>query len=524
MRTMLNDAPLRRQLLVWLLLPIATVWLASAYVTYTIAYRFATSAYDRALFDSAMALAGQVRIDRGRVVVDLPRIAQKVLESDLRDRVYYMVSGPDGEFVMGYRGMPLPPPGASVAARADSRPVLRSTDPVTAQTPVPSLSSADGPSGRTEAVAASSTDVGRTTRYYDAEYRGQELRIAALSVGLSSISGGELDGEALVQVGETLIDRREMARGVLVATLLPQLALMLLLAAIVYLAVGRGLAPLDALRREIESRSSRDLAPVKEDRAPPEVRRLVRSLNDLLVRLAQTLAAQQRFIADAAHQLRTPTAALKTQVELAQRSGDPAQTQARLAQILAATERNARLVNQLLSLARAEPGGTEPIAHRPLDLVALAREATEQWVPQAIARSIDLGFDDGPDSGAGPAQTLLVEGDAVMLAEMLGNLIDNALRYTHPGGAVTVSVMPVTEAARPMARISVDDDGPGIDPAERERVFERFHRILGTGTEGAGLGLSIVREIALSHGGRVELEDGAGGTGTRAVITLPALT
>jgi two-component system sensor histidine kinase TctE len=338
-------------------------------------------------------------------------------------------------------------------------------------------------------------------------------------VPLESLSAGRVDGHALVQVGETLVERREMARDVLIATLLPQLALMLLMTGIVYVGIGRGVAPLEALRREIENRSIRDLTPVKEDRAPPEVRRLVRSLNDLLGRMSATLAAQQRFIADAAHQLRTPTAALKTQVELAQRATDPVETRERLAQIHAAADRNGRLVNQLLSLARAEPGRTEPMARRPVDVVAIARAATEHWVPQAIARAIDLGFEGGCQRTDGPAA---VSGDALMLTEMLGNLIDNALRYTQPGGTVTVGVARAVEGGRPAVLLSVEDNGPGIPEAERERVFERFHRVLGTGTEGAGLGLAIVREIARAHAGRVELAPAAGGAGARFTVVLPA--
>jgi len=494
---MLADAPLRRQLLLWLLPPIIVLWSASAWLTYTLAYRFATIAYDRALHDSAIALAGQLRIDRsGRVVVDLPQIAQKVLVSDLRDRVYYAVSGPKGEFVMGYSGMPAPPDRGPQVRRAVAPP-----DPVE------------------DTDAGSGPDIELPPpRFYQAEYRGQPVRIAAMSVPLESLSAGQVDGHALVQVGETLVERREMARDVLIATLLPQLALMLLMTGIVYVGIGRGVAPLEALRREIENRSVRDLTPVKEDRAPPEVRRLVRSLNALLGRMSTTLAAQQRFIADAAHQLRTPTAALKTQVELAQRASDPAETLARLAQIHAAADRNGRLVNQLLSLARAEPGRTEPMARHPVDIIDIARAATEHWVPQAIARSIDLGFEAGCPRADGP---VAVSGDALMLTEMLGNLIDNALRYTQPGGTVTVGIARGVDHGQPAVLLSVEDNGPGIPEVERERVFERFHRVLGTGTEGAGLGLAIVREIARAHAGRVELATATGGTGVRFTVVLP---
>jgi len=506
---MLANTPLRRQLLLWLLPPIIVVWLASAWVTYALAYGFATRAYDRALFDSALAISGQLRVQRERVMLDLPKIAQKMLIADQRETVFYMVSGPTGEYINGDRGMPMPP--VEVAAPLRRTVVMRhsSVDRAYAD-----LDAALEPSATEPA-----TRVQRSARYYDAEYRGQPVRIAAIRIPLASLSSGQMTGDALVQVAETLGDRHEMARDVLFATLLPQIALMLLLTVIVYVAVGRGLAPLDVLRREIESRSSRDLAPVTEDRAPPEVRRLVHSLNDLLARVAQTLAAQKRFIADAAHQLRTPTAALKTQVEVAQRTNDAAELRTRLGHIHAAAERNARLVNQLLSLARAEPGGTERRAHRPVDIVAIARGETEYWVPQALARAIDLGFEPGCIE-KGPIE---VQGDGLMLAELLGNLIDNALRYTQSGGTVTVSVERRVEHGRRVACVAVEDNGPGVPEAERERIFERFHRVLGTGTEGAGLGLAIVREIALGHGGWVDLSSGAEGCGTRFTVVLPTI-
>jgi two-component system sensor histidine kinase TctE len=494
---MLADAPLRRQLLIWLLPPILLLWSASAWLTYSLAYRSATSAFDRALHDSAIALAGQLRVDTsGLLTVDLPQIAQKVLVSDLRDRVYYSVSGPGGEFLMGYSGMPVPPVRTLPPRRLPDQP-----DPVD-----------DTDSGSRIAVELP------PPQFYETSYRGQPVRIAAMRVPLESLSAGRIEGDARVQVGETLVERQEMARDVLIATLLPQAALMLLMIGMVYVGIGRSVAPLEVLRRAIEDRSIRDLTPVKEDRAPPELRRLVRSLNDLLARMSKTLAAQQRFVADAAHQLRTPTAALKTQVELAQRASTPSETRERLAQIHSAADRNARLVNQLLSLARAEPGRAEPMAHCPVDIVDIARQVAEHWVPQAIARSIDLGFEAGCRRTEG---ALRVSGDALMLTEMLGNLIDNALRYTPSGGVVTVRVERVLEDGCPKVALTVEDNGPGIADSERERVFERFHRVLGTGTEGAGLGLAIVREIARAHAGRVQLKAAAGGRGARFVVVLP---
>jgi two-component system sensor histidine kinase TctE len=226
-------------------------------------------------------------------------------------------------------------------------------------------------------------------------------------------------------------------------------------------------------------------------------------MNELLDRLSATLASQQRFIADAAHQLRTPIAGLKTQTELAMRQTPSGEAQVTLKQLRTATEQTTRLVNQLLSLARAEPAiGRVREAER-LDLVALAREAASDWVPRALARHVDLGFDD-------PERRAYIIGDGFQLREMLNNLLDNAIRYTGPGGQVSVRVS--FEGNDPV--LSVEDNGPGIPEAERARVFERFYRVLGTGVDGCGLGLAIVKEIAQQHGAAVTLAPGAGGKGT----------
>jgi len=278
----------------------------------------------------------------------------------------------------------------------------------------------------------------------------------------------------------------------------------------VWYAIGRGLAPLSALRREIENRSHRDLSALPEDPAPQEVRPLIRAMNDLLQRLSKTLAAQQRFIADAAHQLRTPVAGIKTQTELAIRESQSGNAQIPLHQLHVATEQTTRLINQLLSLARAEPGTERAHFTERLDLNKLVREAATDWVPRALARNIDLGFDS-------PLESAMIEGDAFLLREMLNNLLDNAIRYTQSGGQVTVRIVP--DAANIM--LSVEDNGPGIPESERERVFERFYRVLGTGVDGCGLGLAIVREIAQRHGGEVTLGQGASGRGTLVRITFP---
>jgi two-component system sensor histidine kinase TctE len=333
------------------------------------------------------------------------------------------------------------------------------------------------------------------------------IRAVALRVPVQPGSGR---GAALIQVAERVTARDEFARQILLRMVLPQGILILLAGIAVWYGVGRGLAPLSTLRREIECRSHRDLSALPEEQAPREVRPLIRAMNDLLARLGTAISTQQRFIADAAHQLRTPIAGLKTQTELALRQSQPGNVHDTLRQLQTATEQSTRLVNQLLSLARAEPGARREHAVERLDLARLARDTTTEWVPRALARSIDVGYD-GEDAAA------WIEGDSFLVRDMLGNLLDNAIRYTQQGGQVTVRV-----AVGPNAvALSVEDNGPGIPEHERERVFERFYRVLGTRTEGCGLGLAIVREIALGHRAEVSLAVGAGGQGTVARVAFP---
>jgi two-component system, OmpR family, sensor histidine kinase TctE len=455
---------LRQQVLIWLFWPLIVLWSVSSVIDYDIANRFVNLAYDRALLESALDIGRQVKVLNERIYVDLPEIAVQMLQTRESGRLYYLVTGPSNEYITGEPDLPPPP------------------DPF---------------SGR--------------VNYYDDIYLGRPVRIVTLHLPAET---GKPDGMVMVQVAENRTARNEFARQLLLRIMLPQALLILAAAFTLWLAVGRGLAPLGTLRREIESRSYRDLSALPEEEAPQEVRPLIIAINDLLDRLAHAMAAQQRFVADAAHQLRTPIAGLKTQTELALRQTPPGEAQQTLKQLRTAAEQTTRLVNQLLSLARAEPPMGRTVAMSPIDLVRLAREATGEWVPRALDRRVDLGFDGALDAN----QMGNIEGDAFLLREMLNNLLDNAIRYTHEGGQVTVRVT----CRGPSPVVSVEDDGPGIAEADRDRVFERFYRVLGTGTEGCGLGLAIVREIALSHGAEVELTSGHSGRGTLISIVFPA--
>lgn len=484
---------LRRQLLLWLLLPQLVLWLAGGLAAYQLAERYTNAAVDASLLQASRALARQLRpLDNG-LLIDFPRAAQDVLEADPDDRLHYMVSTPPGAFILGNHQLPLPP--AAVMAR-----------PPIGQ-----------PYFYDALLPPANDEVG--TR--------QPLRVAALFLR----QGGRDDPDAvlLVQVARSRTSREELARGILWDTLLPLAGLILLMTTVIWLGIRAGLAPLLRLRREVEGRAPADLAPIRLDAAPGEVRALVMAVNGLLAAVQNNLAQQKRFISDAAHQMRTPLAGLKSQAEVALAlAGDEAQRE-RLRRVHESADRSAHLVNQLLTLARAEPD-TATAQGSFVDLRALGQELTAALVPRALREGIDLGFapveeegspvgeitanasdvagdgdaDETMNSAAittpAAASPLIVIGHAWLLREALSNLIDNALRYAGRGAVVTVDVQRDGDEAV----LSVTDDGPGIAPEDLPRVFERFVRATDQGN-GCGLGLPIVKEIVERQGGRVTL-------------------
>jgi two-component system, OmpR family, sensor histidine kinase TctE len=312
-------------------------------------------------------------------------------------------------------------------------------------------------------------------------------------------------------VARSRASREQLARSILVDTALPLSLLIALMSMIVWAGIRAGLAPLARMRALVEDRAPNDLAPLELQSAPREVHALAKAINTLLAAVHESVSVQRRFISDAAHQLRTPLAGLKSQTELAlNETADPA-LQARLQRVRESATRSAHLVNQLLTLARAEPESAAAQGRARVDLLRLAGEVTAEWVPKARQAGIDLGFEDGDGS------LVVVSGNALLLREAIANLIDNAIRYAGRGASVTVRA----RALGPDAQIEVEDDGPGIAPADRERVFERFARATMQG-DGCGLGLAIVREIAQRHGGQVSLE-GAAPKGLRVLLRLPRL-
>jgi two-component system sensor histidine kinase TctE len=290
---------------------------------------------------------------------------------------------------------------------------------------------------------------------------------------------------------------------------MPQLLLIVLATVAVRYGVRQGLLPLQWLKRAVSDRSHLDLSPIEVTNVPGEVRPLVEEVNDLLHRLSTILDFQNRFIADAAHQLKTPVAGMKAQIEVALRENDSAKLHRAVSQLYVSADRLSRLVAQLLSLARNEAGAVEKVELMTLDLNALALEVTMEWVPEAIKRNVDLGFE-GADA------SVSIAGDSHRLRELINNLIDNAVRYSHDGGRVTVRV-----TGGEQRLLAISDDGPRIPVEERQRIFERFHRLLGTHTDGSGLGLAIVSEIAALHKARITLEEDVDGVGNTFTVFFP---
>ena len=460
---------LRGQLLRWLLVPLSLIFLIDVAGSYYFARRVSDRVYDGELMEIARELSLHVKSTPSGYMWDLEADAERTLLLDQVDDIFYTVYQPNGKPLAG--------------------------DTSLVQHHLPRL-------------AASA--------YFDGERNGQAVRFAVLRVlplgsTLGNGRGNEAGAPVTVQVVETLTKRNNLVRDMFFDVTLPQLLLILFAGILVWFGVARGLSPLERLRAAVAARSHLDLSPVPAHDAPGEVHPLLSSVNDLMARLNEVLTFQNRFIADAAHQLRTPVAGLKAHIELALREEEPLEIKRGLAHLYTGVQRMSHLVAQLLSLARNEPNTVNKLSLVPLDLNKLAFEVTMEWVPEAYKKEIDLGFDDAE-------KHVMIGGDAIRLTELLNNLLDNAIRYSHPGGRVTVRVN-----QEPTPRVSISDDGPNIPVEERQRVFERFHRLLGSHTDGSGLGLAIVREIASLHRAEISLDDDADGVGNVFTVAFPGL-
>jgi two-component system sensor histidine kinase TctE len=444
---------LRRTLLIWLLLPLLALMSIGTVVVYHISLNILEKTYDRGLFqiaDAAAKLSRDSLKNSGKL--HIPDIAVELLLEAPSDKVFLSIKDAQGNLVVGDGKLVPPPRNRQAAATA--------------------------------------------TTYYDTTV--SSLKVRALATSFTTETAG-ITQHWNIQVGETLNERESLAHDILLFFLLPQIVIIVLAAALVIFGIRVGLRPLESLVSALSQRSYNDMHALDVPGLPLEIQPIVQETNHLLERMNAVFEAQKHFTADAAHQLRTPLAGLTAQTDLARAQPNPPQTQHALDQIKVVSARLTHAVNQLLSIARNEPGADTSVRMEPLDLNEFGRNTTLEWVEIAISKGIDLGFD-------GTTEPVVVTGDSTRLKEMLDNLIDNALRYCPRGSSVTVRV-----AAN--RTLSVEDNGPGIPPEERERVFERFHRLLGSKADGNGLGLAIVREIADLHSAEVTLTEGTGGSG-----------
>lgn len=450
---------LRRTLLAWLIVPLLVLVPLAAAMVYGLAVRPALDGLDRALTGTAVALTGLIEQRDGRPVLPISDQTARALRADLVDEVAFAVADERGRLLGGDAALlPLAP---SV------------------------------PAGQ--------------WRFFDAELRGHGWRVAAYGAAC-----GAPPRVCPVIVAESLGKRRGAERAVAVAALGAALLIALSLALLALLAVQRGLRPLREAAQEIEQRSLQRLGPIDVAALPSEVASFGVAINDLFTRLREAAAAQRSFVADASHQLRTPLATLLSESARALAQPHPPALRPTLERLHAAAGRGARLAQQLLTLARAEEEalGTA-VPQDVVELAELAAGCADDWLRPSLAAGQDLGFD---------LQPVRVPGNALLLRELIGNLIHNAIQHAGPGARVTVHV----RAAGALAVIEVEDDGHGLPEDELARVWDRFHRGQGAGGLGSGLGLAIVRDIARLHGGQARMQRGAGGKGVVVTVELPA--
>ena len=420
------------EILDWMLAPLLLLWPMSVVLTWLVAQGISNKPFDRELADMVRVLSKQVSVTdeqgtpRARFV--LPTGASEILHTDESDDIYYQVLGLRGEFLSGERSLLVPP----------------------------------------EEERAQPGDL----RFRDDSINNDTVRVAYMWVDVPGAPSGTAP---LVQVAETLGKRSRLATEIIKGVILPQFVILPLAVLLVWLALARGIAPLNELQQRIRRRESSDLSPIDARDAPEEVSPLVRAINDLLARLDQSIGAQKHFLADAAHQLKTPLAGLRMQAELAQREIDAGHGDARtmkrsLHQIALSSQRAAHMVNQLLAMARAEDR-EHASQQGPVNLLRLATETVQDFVPRALEKGIDLGYE-GPDKAS--AASVTVHGHALLLRELIRNLVDNALQYTPAGGTATVRL--IADPFGQVVVLQVEDSGPGIPLAEREQVFRPFYR------------------------------------------------
>lgn len=455
------------RILLWMIAPLFVMWTIGIVITYFISVNIANSPYDKTLAGHLRILRHEVEQQRLQDGIKLSDSAINVLNGGAEDNpTTWQILDANGHIMAGDTSIPMP---ESWAYDIDQ------------------------------------------IRYRNANFNHKQLRLAYVW------GGRDLDGQGfLTVVSEPAEARATLQQEILTGMLTPQLIILPLAAMLAGLGLMQGLEPLSLLQEHLRKRKPNNLSPIRDDLAPAEIVPLISAMNNVLQRLSVSIDTQRRFVANAAHQLKTPLAGIRTQCELALRGQSPEETKASLEQLITGSQRATRLVNQLLTLARAESMETvQTSISEPINIHQLAQECTMQWVNQSLEKNIDLGYESNDED-------LSIFGNYLMITELLNNLIDNALLYTPSGGQVTVR----TFGDHNFAYLEVQDTGPGIPISEQEKVFDRFYRILGQQAEGSGLGLAIVKEITDHHKGKISFAPLGNhidhdSSGTRLKISLP---
>lgn len=440
-----HNRSLRKRLLLWLFVVLIGIGALMLIEVASSARIGANEAYDRILLGSALAIAERVIVVEDELDVDVPYVALEMLTSAAQDRVFYQVSGPSGAHLTGYSDLPSIPSGQTL--------------------------NTDAP------------------LFYDAIYRGDKIRIGAVS---RYISSPKISTRFTVKVAETVRARDQLALETLTRSFLRQLVLILGAGVVLWVGISRGFKPLLKLEEALDRRTQSDLRPIRHE-VPQEVRHLVGAINSMMLRLGNSIEAMQRFTSNAAHQLRTPLAAIQTQADLALAEEDPIELKKRLDHLRTSTYQSTHLIQQLLSLARATPSDGS-LEFNDINLAEISRNVTSELVLKALSLNMDLGCESDEEM-------LLIKGQKGLIEEALRNLINNALSYCESGAHITVRFYKSDN----QAILEVEDNGPGIPVDEQVKIFERFYRIPGNRSEGCGLGLPIVKEIITRHAGAITI-------------------
>lgn len=447
-----NRKSLQTGILIRLVIPLIGFVLIDAVLSYFVTLHYVDKAYDRWLLDSADSLTQEIKVQNSKVIAELPPAALEIFKWDEDDKTYFKIISTEREVIAGDKQVPEP--------------------------------------------FASNTDWSHPVFFYDQLY-GEPVRVVSTLIKLPNSTE-----TVFIHVAETTNKRRAMMTDILLADLLPQIGLVLVVSLFLLSGLKHGLKPLHHLAEKIAGRRSRDLTPIPDQQVFMEVRTLTDTINELLIHHQQAIDTQQRFISNAAHQLRTPLAGLKLQAERALREQDLNALQPALQQIQNCADRLSHLTTQLLVLAKSEPlHGSHTL--EPVDLCEIAKNTCIDWVPKALQRHIDISLE-GTDA------PLIINGDAILLGELIGNLLDNAIAYGNEGGNIRVQLNRYLNPS-----LSIEDDGPGIPEAEMEKICERFYRIAGSGGDGCGLGLAIVKEISELHGASLHISRANAHGGTR---------